>query len=372
MLHMAKATPLRRNSYMRSVAQTTTATSRVFRTSQGGTTQKLALSRSGWAVSWPISNGVKFGLNLLPDRNESTRGSKIKKLVQGFASRTFSFWERCGLHVTPVHFYQPIPYVAGLSKSIWNNTNDVPGVALRLEQQMKLLETFKKFKSEYESLPRTKVESSDFFLENGMFESVDAEVLYCMIRLNKPKRIVEIGGGFSTILMAEAILDEQRSDPYYECEILTIEPYPSSRLRAKLPSFARLIERPVETLPMATFDLLESGDILFIDSSHVLKVGGDVQFEFLRLIPRIAPGVLVHVHDIFLPDEYPAAWIRDQHRFYTEQYLLQAFLAFNDSFNVVWSGSAMASSYPEELGRAFDSFDCSYVTPGSFWFARHA
>lgn len=291
--------------------------------------------------------------------------------MEGLASRTFSFWERCGIHVTPVHFYQPIPHVAALSDTIWSASNEVPGVALRLEEQRKLLATFLEFKAEYESLPRKQVESSDFYLDNGMFESVDAEVLYCMIRLRKPRRIVEIGGGFSTFLMAEAIRGGQRADPAYECEIVTIEPFPSLRLKSGLPEFARLLEQPVETLPIATFDILERGDMLFIDSSHVLKVGGDVQFEFLQLIPRVAPGVLVHIHDIFVPHEYPATWIKDQHRFYTEQYLLQAFLAFNDSFKVIWSGSAMALNYPEEVERAFDSFDFARVRPGSFWIERH-
>jgi len=112
------------------------------------------------------------------------------------------------------------------------------------------------------------------------------------------------------------------------------------------------------------------GDILFIDSSHVLKVGGDVQYEYLEILPRLKRGVVVHVHDIFLPGEYPNEWVREEHVFWNEQYLLQAFLSFNDSFEVLWAGSFMHRKHPEKLAECFPGYHPASCHPGSFWMRK--
>ena len=114
----------------------------------------------------------------------------------------------------------------------------------------------------------------------------------------------------------------------------------------------------------------ENHDILFIDSSHVLRIGGDVQYEYLEILPRLARGVIVHSHDIFLPAEYPRHWVLEEHKFWTEQYLLQAFLAFNDSFEVLWAGSYMHLKHPEKLEEAFSSYKRERTLPGSFWMRK--
>ena len=115
---------------------------------------------------------------------------------------------------------------------------------------------------------------------------------------------------------------------------------------------------------------LEAGDVLFIDSSHMLRIGSDVQFEYLEILPRLKPGVIVHIHDIFLPAEYPRNWVHDKHIFWNEQYLLQAFLAFNASFEVLWGGSWMHLNHPAELESAFQSYKRENQWPGSFWIRR--
>ena len=121
---------------------------------------------------------------------------------------------------------------------------------------------------------------------------------------------------------------------------------------------------------METFTSLRENDILFIDSSHVCKIGSDVQFEFLEILPRLAPGVVVHVHDIFLPFEYPKTWVKDWHRFWNEQYLLQAFLCGNREFEVLWAGAWMQHRHPDLVEKSFPSFSANRNQMASFWIRR--
>lgn len=133
---------------------------------------------------------------------------------------------------------------------------------------------------------------------------------------------------------------------------------------------SNLIKEPVQNVPLSTFEKLGEDDILFIDSSHVLKVGSDVQYEYNEILPRLNKGVLIHVHDVFLPFEYPKKWIRQYHRFWTEQYLLQAFLTYNSAFKVIWGGYYMHRNHPELLEKAFKTYSPEKIEPGSFWMRK--
>ena len=209
--------------------------------------------------------------------------------------------------------------------------------------------------------------SFGYYLGNAAFEAVDAEMLFGLIRLLKPRRVYEIGSGFSTLLAADA-LRRNRADGH-SCRFIAIEPYPSAELEAELPRDVELWRVPVQEVPLDEFESLCQGDILFVDSSHVCKIGSDVQFEFLEVLPRIRPGVVVHIHDIFMPVEYPKQWVLDWHRFWNEQYLLQTFLSFNAAFEVLWAGQWMHINHPDLLMKAFPSYRAG-VSPGSFWFRR--
>ena len=121
---------------------------------------------------------------------------------------------------------------------------------------------------------------------------------------------------------------------------------------------------------MSLFKELKEGDILFIDSSHILKIGGDVQYEFLEILPRLNKGVIVQIHDIFIPVEYPKAWVLGNKLFYDEQYLLQAFLVFNSAFEVLWVGSYMHIRHPDKLEKTFNSYDRRTAWPCSFWMRK--
>ena len=155
--------------------------------------------------------------------------------------------------------------------------------------------------------------------------------------------------------------------------LTAIEPYPHAFVKDAITAHAdaTLVDEQVQGVPMDTFSSLGENDILFIDSSHVLKIGSDVQYEFLEVLPRLRPGVLVHVHDIFLPGEYPKDWVYgDEHRFWNEQYLLQAFLTDNAHVEVVWASNWMHRRHPDELEKALESYDRNTRFPGSFWFRR--
>lgn len=132
-----------------------------------------------------------------------------------------------------------------------------------------------------------------------------------------------------------------------------------------------LIQKPMEQVPSELFRQLDENDILFIDSSHVVKIGGDVNYAFLEVIPRSKKGVIVHIHDIFLPEEYPKGFVFERRRFWSEQYLLQAFLSFNSAFEILWAGYYMHQNYPRECKSVFPSYiEDKARAPGSFWIRR--
>ena len=284
----------------------------------------------------------------------------------------FMLCQRYGFHITPNHFYQPVPDTSELKDDLWRKHSELIGIDLRETSQLELLRLFaSKFKNEYEQFPRTPTATPyEYYMANSAFVSVDGEILYSMIRHFKPRRIFEIGSGYSTYLSAQAVQKNAEEDRGYECELVAFEPYPDEILKAGFPGLSRLVRKKIQDVPVSEFDKLAQNDILFIDSSHVLKTGSDVHLEYLEILPRLNKGVIVHTHDIFLPQEYPKEWVLGRRLFWTEQYVLQAFLAFNDSFEVLWAGNYMNLKHPDELKKAFSSYKRNQTLPGSFWTRR--
>ena len=201
-----------------------------------------------------------------------------------------------------------------------------------------------------------------FYLNNGWFDSVDAEVLYSIIRRFKPARIVEVGSGFSTRAMRRAILDGS-----LHTRLTSIDPIP----RIDVANFAdEQIRTPVETLEVSRLvELLQANDILFIDSSHLITTGGDVTFLCLEVLPELRRGIFVHFHDIFLPFEYPQSWVVDFRRRWNEQYLVQAFLYNNSEYEIVWPAYYMWTQYKGEILKIIPC-DPSRTSPSSFWLRK--
>lgn len=280
------------------------------------------------------------------------------------AGKYFRLWEEHGFHLTPVHFYQPIPEIRSLPDGLWEKPSELPGIDMNDDKQLELLrEVFPGFRDEYEAIPEEPTGAPhDFYLNNGAFEGTDALVLYCMLRSFRPARILEVGSGFSSRLSARAALRNGNT------ELTCIEPYPDDVLARGFPGLTAVIPRKVQEVELDFFEQLADGDVLFVDSSHVVKTGGDVNYLFLEVIPRLRPGVIVHVHDIFLPQEFPRRWIVDLRLFWTEQYLLQAFLTYNSEFEVLFANAYMGARHLGEMQRTFPT--SPWWGGGSFWMRR--
>lgn len=288
-----------------------------------------------------------------------------------YTKAIFPAFQRLGVYITPNHYYYPIPDTSKLRAEVWQRLYDLVGINVKTERMIDLLLSFSsKYREEYEAFPKVRSATKypyQYFINNGSFESVDGEIYYCMIREFKPRRIVEVGAGYSTHLAAQALLKNEEEGVHGE--LIAIDPYPSAALKEGFHGLSRLIARKAQDVDLSLFTGLKENDILFIDSTHVVKIGGDVPYLYLQVIHRLAKGVLVHIHDIFLPSEYPRDWIKNC-IFWSEQYLLYAFLLFNDTFEILWMGSLMHLKYPELLEKAFTSYHKERVWPGSFWMRR--
>jgi predicted O-methyltransferase YrrM len=254
-----------------------------------------------------------------------------------------------GYHIRPIHYYEPIPDFSAITSEQLERRREFRAIDFRWNQQLRLLrELATAYRDELHELSNTD-------LENDYFSGFDAAVYYSLIRYLKPKRVIEIGGGYSTRIAAKA-LTRNADGGLLTC----IEPNPE-----RLNGHARnveLIQKRVEEIDVDFFSQLEANDILFIDSSHTVKFGSDVCYEFLDVLPVIRPGVWIHVHDIFFPHDYPAEWVLKRRLALNEQYLLEAFLSFNREFQValanhwltldhaaaaneLWTDNAMSSSF---------------------------
>ena len=293
---------------------------------------------------------------------EDERAALLAEAMRPLAAKPalFALWQEHGFHVTPVHFYQPIPDTRELGPELWSRESALAGVELRVEAQLNLLGELGRYAPELEDVPFEEPWSeTEFYLKNPMFGGTDALVLYAMLRHAKPQRIIEVGSGLSTLLARRALAVNQRG------RITCIEPYPPAFLRGL---DVELIVDKAQNVEVSVFESLAENDVLFIDSSHVVRVGGDVNFLFLEVLPRLRPGVIVHVHDVFLPLEVPRQWIVDLHLFWTEQYLLHAFLICNSGFRVLLANAYLGAHHEEAFRRAFPRSD--WWGGASFWMQR--
>ncbi len=269
------------------------------------------------------------------------------------------------------HFYSPIPDLAELEQragAIWGRGDlTLPGIDFNDTHQVHVLtELFPRLIGEYDypqsGPPDDRLER--FYTGNDQFGWLDSRALFVLMRAWRPKRIIEVGSGYSSLLMA----DVNSRFLAGRTEITCVEPFPRPFLKKGVPGIGRLIERRVQDVHLDDLCALEAGDWLFIDSSHVSKVGSDVNCLFLEVIPRLMPGVKVHVHDIFLPEDYPRAWITELGYFWSEQYLLRALLSRSDAFRVLFGCHYAFLKYPDKVSLALGLADGSGFGGGSFWF----
>lgn len=259
--------------------------------------------------------------------------------------------DRWGYHIRPIHYYEPLPDFRSITAEQTTRRREFPGIDFNWDDQRALLNELTAYHHELSTL--------EFDFDNAFFSGFDAAVYYSLIRHLKPQHIIEIGGGYSTQLAAKALARNGAG------RLTCIEPYPE-RLNGAGPN-VELIQKPVEEIDVDFFSCLTANDIVFIDSSHTVKFRSDVCYEFLELLPRLRPGVWVHVHDIFFPHDYPAEWLIERRLALNEQYLLEAFLSFNHQFRVTLANYWLCLDH---AARASKLWTAQKSGCSSFWLQR--
>jgi predicted O-methyltransferase YrrM len=267
------------------------------------------------------------------------------------------------------HFYSPLPDIQFLDRyqaTLFDRQmKSIPGIENPVEDQLALVEKFSEY---YGELPFRDAKSSGlrYYFENSYFCYGDAIILYSMLRHRRPQRIIEVGSGFSSAVMLDT------NDLFFSkrMTLTFVEPYPErlfSLLSDEDKKQHEIIKGTVQSVPLERFTVLNANDILFIDSSHVAKIGSDVVHLLTNVLPRLNKGVIVHFHDVFWPFEYPEEWIRGG-RAWNEDYVLKAFLQFNAKFKILFFNSYLAIHHKEVVERNLPSF---LKNPGgSLWIEK--
>ena len=284
-------------------------------------------------------------------------------------SRCTSILNAAGVYPLIDHYYDPYVDVQQLRKHPDEN-RALPGIDWNEKWQLNELGSLT-FADELSDVPfdRRTRDIQEFHFNNGMFGPGSADIYYQLIRKHKPKRLVEIGCGMSTLIAQKAIAANHQEDSAIQCAHICIEPYEQPWLES-LP--ITLIRQRVEDVGLEIFDELEGRDFLFIDSSHTIRPGGDVLFEYQELLPRLNDGVFVHIHDIFSPQDYPLSWFREG-RIWQEQYLVEAFLCCNDSFRIVLALNWLYQNHHDALQAVCPSLGVQTKSargPSSLWLQR--
>ena len=284
----------------------------------------------------------------------------------------FMFW---GVLPVADHYYQPLINPGKHLKKSLRDDRPLPGIDFNVKEQLQLLSQFN-YNEELLQFPLEKdVNSHSFHHYNDSFCFGDAEYLYNMIRHFKPERIIEIGSGSSTLMTINACRKNKHDDPSNDCKIVCIEPYEQPWLEQL---GIEILRSKVEDVDMSIFKALKANDILFIDSSHIIRPQGDVLTEYLEILPQLNSGVVIHVHDIFSPKDYPDEWILGrEHRLWNEQYLLEAFLSFNNQFRIIGSLNYLSHHYATEFSAKCPVYAQGINAkrkdedPASFWIIKN-
>lgn len=295
---------------------------------------------------------------------------EVAALVAHMA-RTGEGTEACyaaGALPLPVHFYSPVPDLADLDRrKVWTRRSPLHGIDMRLEGQKALLrEMARAFARECVWEEHPGPDPTRFHWRNPSFSFQCASQLLYFIRHFQPRRVIEVGSGMSSRVIAQALQANQAATGR-PCDYQIVDPFPNLQPE-DFPGLSKLHRLRVEELDPAFFGDLGENDLLFIDSGHTVRIGGDVNFLFLDVLPILAPGVLVHVHDISLPNEYDRAYYANPsfRMLWTEAYLLQAFLMFNGAWEVLASVPYLLGEAPEVLAEVFPH-NPSELVSGSFW-----
>lgn len=279
--------------------------------------------------------------------------------------------DNCGFE--PGHFYSPVPDLNEIRSNINNIfvNKELPGIDLNTQNQIALLEEFRAYYPEYPYIAdNLSLNSRRYNKEDAWYRYSDSVFLYCMMRRFRPKKIFEIGSGHSSAIMLDI------NEMFFEnCIINTfIEPYPEERLYKILNESDRksntVIKEKVQSVKPGKFKELNENDILFIDSTHVSKVGSDVNYLLFEILPVLNPGVLIHFHDVFYPFEMPQDWILEKKWFWNEIYLLHAFLMDNRKYEIVAFNTYLQKLQPDWFIKEMPECLKGSDETGSIWIRK--
>lgn len=278
--------------------------------------------------------------------------------------------EKLGMELVSRSMYGPVP--APPPSEHWSTPQDIAGLELDTEAQLAWAESELSARlAEFDPPDEPAGGPGEFHLWNTWYEGADAQLLWAMIRRLRPRRVLEMGAGYSTLITAAACAANAREGS--PATFVSVDPQPRIELDREIEGLSSLERASTTELPLERFGELASGDLLFVDTSHVVKMGSEVNYLVLEVLPRLRPGVFVHFHDVFLPYEYPREWF-ESGTYLNEQYLIQAFLAHNSAYEVVFAAHAVARANRNRLATLLPALDDprSRDTPGpsAFWIRR--
>jgi predicted O-methyltransferase YrrM len=255
------------------------------------------------------------------------------------------------------HYYSPLPDSRELAREprqwqVWpEKPRPTPGIGWNPETQRRLAGEVFARQDRLQLAHAETVDPTEYWAENDQYPPLDAWVLEGFLRYLRPARMIEVGSGFSSLITARVNRELLAGSMSFTC----IEPNPRGFLADGVPGINNLRVEAVQDTPLSVFEQLEAGDVLFVDTAHTVKTGGDVAWIYGEIIPRLLPGVVVHIHDAFIPGDYPKEWVLEGWG-WNEIYLLKAFLAFNRAFEVLFGVQWMIQNEPGLVDRAFPGF----------------
>jgi len=274
------------------------------------------------------------------------------------------------------HYYSPIPDTRQLEREpyrsrVWpKEPLETPGIDWRGEAQLDLCKNVFAVQTPLRFPPDSSGDSTQYYTANVIYPALDAYVLQAMLQHLRPRRMIEVGCGYSTLVSAQVNRELLGGQMRLTC----IDPYPPDFLVQGVPGMSDLRVEEIQDTPLELVEELEANDVLFIDTSHVVKTGGDVPWIFNHVIPRLNSGVVVHVHDMFIPGDYPKAWVLEGWG-WNEIYIVQSFLSFNAAFEVLFGVHWMTQNHRDALKEAFPQLADPKTNPGSaasLWIRRRS
>ncbi len=272
---------------------------------------------------------------------------------------------RAGYQVYPDVFYNPFPSAKEIDVERLKLKRSLPGIKFELPKMQSLLGELAVFAPEVKELLAARAPEL-LRRWNDTYPPADSAMLYAMLRHLKPKKYIEVGCGYSSRVSTPALL--RNASEKSPCEALYIEPYPPAHL-AEFKLAGEFVGKKIQQMPLEHFTQLEAGDVLFIDTSHVIKSQNDVEYELIQILPSLKPGVWVHIHDIFTPYDYPAEWLigsGTNRGGNNEQYALECLLSGGGDWEATMASFLLWKDHRELYQRLV----VADYRPASFWIRK--